>query len=539
MPEDIFSTVFPTCRKILGDDAWARVIETLEKALDPSLVVDTLVSLSETMDLPDHIPDIARLESAINRTGHDSSHLHQTIETLTVNPALTLVPVSCFNLVEMISEDTTSEIDPAPAPEDTHIIVWHDPGTGKIMYEYAENADLLALKIVTENISPKEAALSGGVSIGTIDSVLYRAVSKGLLLSPQSLVRRDKYKEPSVPKELTEFMSADIFTLQWHITQTCDLRCKHCYDRSDRPPLPYDRALAILDDFYDFCQTMHVRGQVTFTGGNPLLYPAFPRLYQETSDRGFGIAILGNPSPTDQIEALTTIAKPLFFQVSLEGLEPHNDSIRGAGHFQRTLAFLDQLKAQEIFSMVMLTLTRDNMNQVLPLAETLRNRTDLFTFNRLSTVGEGAQLLMADPAEFQSFLKDYEKAAAANPVMGLKDNLFNIHRFGEEKQLFGGCTGHGCGAAFNFLALLPDGEVHACRKFPSPLGNIKKNRLIDIYQSELSQKYRRGSSACSHCELNIVCRGCLAIAYSNGLDIFKEKDPFCFFKPQKEPLDPL
>ena len=31
---------------------------------------------------------------------------------------------------------------------------------------------------------------------------------------------------------------------------------------------------------------------------------------------------------------------------------------------------------------------------------------------------------------------------------------------------FGGCTGFGCGAAFNFMAVLPDGEVHACRKVP-------------------------------------------------------------------------
>ncbi|MDA3894834.1 MAG: hypothetical protein PF482_01660 [Desulfobacteraceae bacterium] len=34
------------------------------------------------------------------------------------------------------------------------------------------------------------------------------------------------------------------------------------------------------------------------------------------------------------------------------------------------------------------------MDQILPLGNLLRGRTDHFTFNRLSTVGEGKQLLM-------------------------------------------------------------------------------------------------------------------------------------------------
>ena len=115
-----------------------------------------------------------------------------------------------------------------------------------------------------------------------------------------------------------------------------------------------------------------------------------------------------------------------------------------------------------------------------------------------------------------------------NPKMGLKDNLINIIRREKGDAPFGGCTGHGCGAAFNFLALLPDGEVHACRKFPSLIGNMIENGLYDIYHSELAEHYRAGSQACRNCSLNVVCRGCLAIAHSLGLDVFTDKDPFCF-----------
>ena len=64
--------------------------------------------------------------------------------------------------------------------------------------------------------------------------------------------------------------------------------------------------------------------------------------------------------------------------------------------------------------MVMLTLTRDNMDQVLPLGRLLTGRTDHFTFNRLSTVGEGKQLLMPEKKDFEAFLREFATAGFKN-----------------------------------------------------------------------------------------------------------------------------
>jgi len=168
----------------------------------------------------------------------------------------------------------------------------------------------------------------------------------------------------------------------------------------------------------------------------------------------------------------------------------------------------------------------------LPLAALLKDRTDAFTLNRLSTSGEGAKLQMPAKAAFESFLWEYDEAVSRNPKMGLKDNLSNIIRHGKSVEPFGGCTGHGCGAAFNFLALQPDGEVHACRKFPSRIGNITRDGLYDIYRSDLAERCRAGKLACPNFRLNLVCRGCLAIAFSLGRNVFTDKDPFCFASRQ-------
>lgn len=155
----------------------------------------------------------------------------------------------------------------------------------------------------------------------------------------------------------------------------------------------------------------------------------------------------------------------------------------------------------------MLTLTRDNMNEVLPLAEMLRGKADVFTFNRLAMVGEGAGLQSVSQDEYGSFLEKYLAAARKNSCMACKDNLINIIHHQHNEPLFGGCTGHGCGAAFNFFAVLPNGEAHACRKFPSLIGNVFKQSISETYHGELAAKYRAGSAACSTCSIRPVCGG--------------------------------
>jgi selenobiotic family peptide radical SAM maturase len=192
------------------------------------------------------------------------------------------------------------------------------------------------------------------------------------------------------------------------------------------------------------------------------------------------------------------------------------------------MEFLDRLREFGIYSMVMLTLTRDNMDQVLPLAETLRGKADVFHFNRLALFGEGANLALPDRTHYRQFLEEYLKAAETNPVMGLKENLINILRREKGVDLFGGCAGYGCGAAFNFVSLLADGEVHACRKLPSPIGNLHRQPMAEIYDSAEAQRYRLGPSACRGCDVRTACGGCLASTLSHGLNIFEDKDPFCF-----------
>ena len=512
--ETDFRKRYPVCFELFPD---------LEKHLEGNAALSKVLDQHpEWCHRHPFLFDLARIEESRYRLLTSSPSFPERITHSIVNPALELLSVNWQCLPEFLSDRSV-----VPEPGDGYVLVLIRPGKKSVEVRNAEAKDLLALKIVAEEIESRRAASEGGVAVGAIDNVLYRAKQFGLILAPPTRIRRSA-KFPKGEIHDPEFFSSSTFTLQWHITQTCDLDCRHCYDRSDREAMTLEQALGVLDDLYDFCRAHNVFGQVSFSGGNPMLYLHFDRLYSEAADRGFMTAVLGNPMPRNRIKRMLAVQKPEFYQISLEGLKAHNDFIRGSGHYDRVLDFLKLLGELGVYRMVMLTLTRDNMDQVLKLADRLKGLTDLFTFNRLTAVGRGTELSSAPFDRFPDFLARYMDAAETNPCIALKDNLFNLLRWQRGLSLGGGCAGHGCGAAFNFIALLPDGEVHACRKMPSLIGNIYRERLNDIYHGSSARRFRAGSKSCSACPVRPVCGGCPAVSYGFGRDIFNELDPYCF-----------
>ena len=514
--------IFPLCSKFLPESFWQDDLVHAEPGDMPRLITDS--PLQEQTE--DFLPDLARIELAryqLKKSGTVESLARG--EACQVNPGLVLVQVHWQPLLTLLEG---GEVNPQPGIQ--RLLFWRHPRTGKEHEEQATPADLLALKIVAEQLNPETIARETEQPVGAIDAILDRAIKRGLLIAPPSGLRRNLPNFSAHGMTPEEYRVAETFTLQWHITHNCDLHCRHCYDRSLRDDVSLEQGLKILDQMRTFCRRQQVGGQVSFSGGNPFLHPDFMQLYRAAHERNLNLAILGNPVSESQLEQVLQIARPAFYQVSLEGLLEHNDLIRGQGSFASVLSFLDLLREKQVYSMVMLTLTRANLDQVLPLAEILRDRVDLFTFNRLAMVGEGANLETPGSIEYEAFIGKYLQARKHNPAMALKDNLINIKLEQDKQGLFGGCTGYGCGAAFNFVSLLPDGQVHACRKFPSPIGDINHQSLAEIYFSAVAGAYRNGCRECAECRLRAICGGCLAVAYGCGLDPLKKKDPGCFLQ---------
>ncbi len=509
---------------------WSRLTseiksEIISGDIKADKISDFLKTKTGMLEDKEYISELARLEYEITKVQKASIDISEDLPAYTVNPSLTLLELSWRNLVGIFNKEENGD---SPVKGQEIVIIWKGIKDGQLKIKKAMSEDLLALKLVVEGYDLKVVSRQMNRPIWFLKEIIERAIQQDMIIKPASRIKRPEEFFKSYKHIDRTHLISESFTLQWHITQACDLHCKHCYDRSDRKTLRFNDAIKILNEFYDFCEKMCVYGKISFSGGNPFLHPRFYDIYREAVDMGFSVAVLGNPVSRNKLEELLKIKKPYFYQVSLEGLRPYNDYIRGKGHFDRTIEFLKLLRELDIYSMVMLTLNRDNINQVIELTRELNGLVDSFTFNRLSMVGEGASLLLPDKELYIRFLEEYIRESKVHDFVMLKDNMFNIMLYERGESLFGGCTGFGCGAAFNFVSLLPDGEVHACRKFPSYIGNIFEEPLIDIYYSEKAEMFRSGPSECKGCRIKPVCGGCLAIAYSFGLDINVNKDPYCF-----------
>jgi selenobiotic family peptide radical SAM maturase len=527
-PNEDLSRVYPHTWARLPQDARRRVVSL---GVLPDDLPHHLPQLIQEYGQPEYLQEMAELEAALWECRRHGEGTRRHPGSLCVNPTLSVIQVQRKGLLELLGSEEGDRADAEQhtfSEEEGTGLVWWDPFRGRVRLEPARNEDLLILKMVAEGIDARELAAEHGLSTSRLYTLLQRGGKKGLLLGPASRLQRPPEVAPRDGALAEAHLEAEIFTLQWHLTDACDMHCRHCYGGGGaRSHVDRETAFRVLRETAELCREKNVRGQITFTGGNPLLHPHFFEVYEAAVKEGFLVAILGNPTDQGTLDRLAAIEPPVLFQVSLEGLREHNDFIRQQGHYERVLGFLDRLGEYGIPSQVMLTLTRANMDQVLPLGEVLRDRADRFTFNRISLVGEGAALHPPDPASYRTFLGEYLEAARKNPVLRLKDNMLNPALAAEGADPFGGCTGFGCGAAFNFMALLSNGEVHACRKFPSPIGDNTAETLARIYDSQAASAYRSAPQACLDCSLCPVCRGCPAVVHSFGGNVFRDRDPYC------------
>ena len=87
------------------------------------------------------------------------------------------------------------------------------------------------------------------------------------------------------------------FCLQWHITNRCDQRCKHCYIFNSKIPIPAEEwniknAKLLVDDYINFCQKYDKLPHISLTGGDPILHSDFWKIVNLFHKRKIPFTIL-------------------------------------------------------------------------------------------------------------------------------------------------------------------------------------------------------------------------------------------------------
>lgn len=335
------------------------------------------------------------------------------------------------------------------------------------------------------------------------------------------------------------------FSFQWHITDDCDQRCKHCYIFSENNCKSLDSMTweQIQDTFYnclDFCKVYDRLPYFYITGGDPILHPNFWELLKLLKQHEIPFTILGNPFHlNDEVCRKLKSLGCEKYQLSLDGMREIHDWFRKPGSFDITLEKLECIKSSGIRAVIMTTVSGTNIDEIPDIIDTVTNKADVFAFARYCPTSEEKDTNI-EPLRYRELLqlcdkkfKEYE-AQGCTTYFNKKDHLWTLYEYetgefkipenAENDMIYGGCNCGNC-----HLTILPNGDIFACRRVRnSKVGNVFDDRIADVWVCEM-EKYRDYSKfeKCSKCELKAWCRGCPAVA--SGKDgNFYAADPQCW-----------
>ena len=213
----------------------------------------------------------------------------------------------------------------------------------------------------------------------------------------------------------------------WNYTRTCNLRCRHCYSRSENRryenELSTEEALHLIDDLAEF----HVPA-LLFSGGEPLCRADFPVLAGHAVERGIRITLSTNgtlitPELAEQIHSLGIS----YVGISLDGVQATNDRFRGvSGAYDRALNGVRNCRRIGQRVGFRFTLNRNNVDDVSGILDLLEQEdVDRICFYHLVYSGRGSTMQQEDLSHQQT-----------RDVLDLIiDRTLDFHRRGLKKEV--------------------------------------------------------------------------------------------------------
>lgn len=336
------------------------------------------------------------------------------------------------------------------------------------------------------------------------------------------------------------------FAFQWHITDECDQRCKHCYIFSgtgckELKSMTWEQMQEVVANCEDFCKVYHRVPYFYITGGDPIMHPDFWKLMVLLKSKNIPFTIMGNPFHlNDEICKMLAVCGCEKYQMSLDGMRETHDWFRKPGSFDLTLEKVGCLNRAGIRSIIMSTVSKTNMHEIPDTIDAVvQAGVDVYAFSRYVPTGGEVDTSMT-PEEYRELLsvcdakyKAYE-AAGCKTYFNKKDHLWTLYEYetgaftlpenAQVGMIYAGCNCGNC-----HITISSNGDVMACRRvMDSKVANVFEDRLADVWICQM-EKYRdyEKFSKCSKCELKAWCRGCPAVA--NGTTgSFYGADPQCW-----------
>jgi len=314
------------------------------------------------------------------------------------------------------------------------------------------------------------------------------------------------------------------FSFQWHITDRCYGRCRHCYQSAfdGGTELPLDDLKRIAGSVMS---AIDAPISINVTGGEPLFYQCHDKDRNSGKDNGNSVfelmAYLSTYDNLDELSIITStwgmdsstvnnllaLPKLTGVKVSLESHDPLvNDRIRGDGYFDMAARNIEILSRARIPVTVMATLGRHNYRSaegLCELAAGLGARGVIL--ERYVPLGRGLEMSdsVLTSREWRELLRAVCRIAGMDTGADDGDaaiaTLLPYRAFWIDMPR--GLTGDACevsGALCqlgpSFMALMPDGTVYPCRRAPTPVGKLPEDGMARVLES--LEGYSSSSQKC-------------------------------------------
>lgn len=337
-------------------------------------------------------------------------------------------------------------------------------------------------------------------------------------------------------KKILDFTGSQKFlSMQLDITNTCNLKCVHCYQPDHRGgELPFSSWQNILGQYSNLAEKLALKPCFSLSGGEPTISPLFEPMLKEIHNRWPAAVITIITNGTALSEKIISEIKShgADVQLSLDGPDAErHDIIRGKGSFDKMMAGCSALQKAGInptFQAVLSRRTAPWIGDFFEAAEKL----EISSMNFTRFVPQGRGKILAENQEDRplvgldlknAYARILESSRKTGIETGTNSPLFVL--------LAPELGAHGK-AGFQGVVVDYRGNLKLTSRADFKLGNILEEGLENLFLNHPIMKDLRARriEVCGVCEYYDRCggdRNASFVEYGS----FLKKDPGCWLQP--------
>lgn len=353
--------------------------------------------------------------------------------------------------------------------------------------------------------------------------------------------------------------TAPLFAV-WNLTNRCNLRCKHCYQSSDKEAQPdeltLDEKLTVVDQMGAAYMPM-----LALSGGEPTMSADLIPVLNRARRYGMHTTIATNGTTmTEKLADELLEAGLRYVEISLDSTDPaRHDAFRGVpGMWEKAVRGAKIVAAAEGLRLgIAMCVHRGNYTEVRDMIEfAISIGAGCFAHFNFIPVGRGLKMVSGDitPAQREDLLgllNEYMQSGQIG-VISTAPQLGRVCLTGSPIDTGKTACSHagsgsgvkarvvakylgGCGAGRTYICIEPNGDVTPCVYLPHRvMGNLREANIVDIFRNGYYDLLNdRGDRIhhCRTCDFADYCGGCRARsdAYFGRLDA---GDPGCILNEQ-------